>query len=59
MVTLTSLPPTPTLSYGEGGALERQLTEFILRGVGLNEAAIARHLGNGPLRQALCAEESA
>lgn len=59
MVTLTSLPPTPTLSYGEGGALERQLTEFILRGIGLKEAAIARHFGDAPLRQALCAEESA
>lgn len=59
MVTLTSLPPVPTLAYDGGGTLEHQLSEFILRGIGLNEVAIARHLGEGPCRQALCAEESA
>jgi AcrR family transcriptional regulator len=44
MVTLTRLPATPCLSYGEGAARERQLCEFILRGIGLNETAIARYL---------------
>jgi AcrR family transcriptional regulator len=43
MVTLTRLPATPCLSYGEGGP-EQQLCEFILRGIGLNETAIDRYL---------------
>jgi AcrR family transcriptional regulator len=44
MVTMTRLPATPCLSYGEGVDPERQLCEFILRGVGLNETAISRYL---------------
>ena len=44
MVTVTRLPAIPCLSYGEGGGPERQLCEFILRGIGLNEAAIAKYL---------------
>jgi AcrR family transcriptional regulator len=59
MVTLTSLPPTPTLSYGEARRLARQLTEFILRGVGLTDAAIALHLAAASRHQVLRAEESA
>jgi len=43
MSTLTRMPTTPCLSY-EGGDLERQLCQFILRGIGLNETAIAVHL---------------
>src|ERR1700720_4780926 len=42
MATLTRLPTTPCLSYGEGP--EQQLCEFILRGIGLNETAIDRYL---------------
>jgi len=38
------MPTTPCLSYGEGSDLERQLCQFILRGIGLNETAIATHL---------------
>jgi hypothetical protein len=34
----------PCLSYGNAADLERQLTQFILRGIGLGEAAIASHL---------------
>jgi hypothetical protein len=34
----------PCLSYGNAADLERQLCEFILRGIGLNEAAITFHL---------------
>jgi hypothetical protein len=30
--------------YGAAADLERQLCEFLLRGIGLNEAAIAAHL---------------
>jgi AcrR family transcriptional regulator len=41
---LAKLPVVPCLSYGDSINLERQLCEFILRGIGLNEAAIASHL---------------
>jgi AcrR family transcriptional regulator len=44
MVALARLPTVPCLSYGNTGNLERQLCEFILRGIGLNETAIASHL---------------
>src|SRR3978361_564070 len=44
MAALTSLPAVPCRPYGNAAGLERQLCEFILRGVGLNEAAIASHL---------------
>jgi AcrR family transcriptional regulator len=45
MAALTRLPAVPCLSYGNAADLERQLCEFLLRGIGLNEAAIASHLG--------------
>jgi len=41
---LTRLPAVPCLSYGQATELERQLCEFILRGIGLGGAAIASHL---------------
>jgi AcrR family transcriptional regulator len=44
MSSLTRMPTTPCLSYGEATDLERQLCQFILRGIGLNETAIAIHL---------------
>ena len=44
MATLTRLPTTPCLFYGESGECERQLCEFILRGIGLNETAITHYL---------------
>jgi AcrR family transcriptional regulator len=44
MSALTQLPPTPCLNYGKADDLERQLCRFILRGIGLNETAIASHL---------------
>jgi hypothetical protein len=47
---LTRLPATPCLTYGNAKGLELQLSEFLLRGVGLNEAAIAAHL-TGDLSQ--------
>ena len=43
---LTRLPATPCLVYGKADDLERQLCEFLLRGIGLNDAAIAAHLGH-------------
>lgn len=45
MAALARLPAVPCLSYGNAADLERQLCEFLLRGIGLNEAAIALHLG--------------
>ena len=44
MAALTRLPSVPCLSYGHAADLERQVCEFILRGIGLNETAIASHL---------------
>jgi len=48
--TLTRLPSTPCLVYGDPAGLERQLCEFILRGIGLNETAIASNLDRDPSR---------
>jgi AcrR family transcriptional regulator len=44
MSTLTRLPSRPCLPYGDAADLELQLCEFILRGIGLNETAIAPYL---------------
>ena len=44
MAALTRFPAVPCLSYGNAADLERQLCQFILRGIGLSEAAIASHL---------------
>src|SRR4030088_2257943 len=44
MAALARLPSVPCLPYGNAADLERQLCEFILRGIGLNETAIASHL---------------
>jgi len=41
---LSRLPAVPCLTYGNAADVERQLCEFLLRGIGLNEAAIASHL---------------
>src|SRR5499433_3763344 len=41
---MTRLPAVPCLAYGDTNGLERQLCEFLLRGIGLNDAAIAAHL---------------
>jgi AcrR family transcriptional regulator len=38
------LPAVPCLTYGNAADLERQLCEYILRGIGLTQAAIASHL---------------
>jgi hypothetical protein len=41
MATMSRLPSVPCLSYGNSADLERQLCEFILRGIGLKETVIA------------------
>jgi len=48
MSALTRLPAVPCLVYGNAADVERQLCQFILRGIGLNEAAIATHLDREP-----------
>jgi hypothetical protein len=52
MVTVTRLPTIPCLAYGEGADFQRQLCEFILRGIGLNEAAIIHYLDRDLARNA-------
>lgn len=44
MATLARLPTVPCLSYANAADFERQICEFILRGIGLNETAVASHL---------------
>jgi len=44
MAALTRLPSVPCLTYANPVAFERQICEFILRGIGLNETAVASHL---------------
>ena len=44
MSTLARLPAVHCLSYGALPAVERQLCEFILRGIGLTDRAIADYL---------------
>jgi hypothetical protein len=44
MAALTRLPQVPCLAYQNVNDIERQLCEFILRGIGLDEAVIAAHL---------------
>jgi len=44
MAALARLPSVPCLPYVNAANLERQVCEFILRGIGLSEAAIASHL---------------
>ena len=44
MAALSRSPSVPCLTYGNAPDLERQLCEFLLRGIGLHEAAITSHL---------------
>jgi AcrR family transcriptional regulator len=54
MAALTRMPPVPCLAYGDAADLDRQLCEFLLRGIGLTEAAINAHLNpDVPLATAL------
>lgn len=49
MAALARLPSVPCLAYANAVDLERQVCEFILRGIGLNETAVAAHLDLEPL----------
>src|SRR6202166_798129 len=44
MAALARLPSVPCLPYANAVDFEWQVCEFILRGIGLNEAAVASHL---------------
>ena len=44
MTALARLPSVPCLTYADAVDLERQVCEFILRGIGLNDTAMASHL---------------
>lgn len=44
MLALTRLPAMPTVSYSDADALERQICDFVLRGIGVTNDAIARLL---------------
>jgi AcrR family transcriptional regulator len=48
MIALTRIPKCAPLTYGQGAVLERQICEFILRGLGLKEHAIAIYLDRIP-----------
>jgi len=43
---LNPLVSVPCLSYGDAADLDRQLCEFILRGIGLDEGAMALDWSN-------------
>lgn len=61
MATLSRLPSVPCLSYDNATDLECQLCEFILRAIGLNDAAIAFYLDRNPspdLGQSIVAESA-
>jgi AcrR family transcriptional regulator len=51
MVSVTRLPTVPCLPYGEDVDLERQLCEFILRGIGVHEAPINHYLSRDLARE--------
>ncbi|MBX9711157.1 MAG: TetR/AcrR family transcriptional regulator [Xanthobacteraceae bacterium] len=56
-IALTRLPIVASIPYPTGDILERQLCDFILRGIGLSERAIAlnldRELSAGPAHELL------
>jgi TetR/AcrR family transcriptional regulator, transcriptional repressor of aconitase len=44
MTALARLSTVPCLSYGKAADFERQVCQFILRGIGLNESAVVSYL---------------
>ncbi len=59
MLALSRLPAMPTVSFSDAGALERQVCEFVLRGIGIKEGATARLLGNDAQPSPILVSESA
>lgn len=58
MAALSRLPAVPCLAYGDPVGLERQTCEYILRGIGLNEAAITAHLDRAMAQDRTNAEQT-
>jgi len=61
MAALARLPNVPCLDYANAPDVERQLCEFILRGIGLKETAIATYIDRElppTLMQAIIAESA-
>jgi AcrR family transcriptional regulator len=61
MAALARLPAIPCLDYANAADLERQICEFILRGIGLHQPAIAAHIDrelSPNLRPAITAESA-
>lgn len=48
MIALTKLPAIPSLPYPETEVFERHVCQFVLRGIGLTENAIASYLDADP-----------
>ncbi|MBR2119398.1 MAG: TetR/AcrR family transcriptional regulator [Pseudomonadota bacterium] len=48
MIALTRLPATPSLDYPNAPDFERQICQFILRGIGMNGRAISSYLDTVP-----------
>ena len=48
MVALTRLPPIPSVTYPSAPEFNRQICQFVLRGIGMTEQAIATHLDAAP-----------
>jgi hypothetical protein len=48
MVALTRLPATPSLDYPSAPDFERQICQFILRGIGMSCEAISSYLDTAP-----------
>lgn len=48
MVALSRLPATPSLTYPSAPDFERQICQFILRGIGMNGRAITSYLDTVP-----------
>ncbi len=59
MLALSRLPAMPTISYSDAGALERQVCEFVLRGIGITNEAIARLMHDVSPSTPVLATESA
>ncbi|MEW6768636.1 MAG: helix-turn-helix domain-containing protein [Pseudomonadota bacterium] len=48
MIALTKLPAIPSLPYPETGIFQMQVCQFVLRGIGLTDRAIAAYLNAEP-----------
>ena len=59
MLALSRLPAMPTISFSDPVALERQVCEFVLRGIGIKDGAIARLLGADAQLSPILVAESA